>query len=103
MAFLGGFNTPMAAAVDADGDGDLDLFVQEINSKIGYYERTARRTACRTSSTGPICRHRRRPMYRFADVDRDGDLDLLTEQPFSYIKYYRNDGEGRAAQFRARR
>ena len=37
--------------------------------------------------------------YRFADVDADGDLDLLAEQPFSYIKYYRNDGERGAYHF----
>ena len=37
--------------------------------------------------------------YRFADVDADGDLDLLAEQPFSYIKYYRNDGAQGAYRF----
>ena len=26
------------------------------------------------------------------DVDLDGDLDLLAEEPYSYIRYYRNDG-----------
>ena len=30
--------------------------------------------------------------FRFTDVDLDGDLDLLAEEPFSYIRYYRNDG-----------
>jgi hypothetical protein len=29
--------------------------------------------------------------FRFADVDQDGDLDLLAEQPYSYLKYYRNE------------
>ena len=37
--------------------------------------------------------------YRFADVDADGDLDLLAEQRFSYIKYYRNDGARGAYRF----
>ncbi|MGH7579941.1 MAG: FG-GAP-like repeat-containing protein, partial [Gemmatimonadales bacterium] len=37
--------------------------------------------------------------YRFADVDGDADLDLLAEQPFSYLKYYRNDGERGAYRF----
>ncbi|GIV59632.1 MAG: hypothetical protein KatS3mg043_0721 [Rhodothermaceae bacterium] len=30
--------------------------------------------------------------YRFFDLDGDGDLDLLAEQRFSYIRYFRNDG-----------
>ncbi|TFG61935.1 MAG: VCBS repeat-containing protein, partial [Gemmatimonadales bacterium] len=30
--------------------------------------------------------------YRFADLDSDGDADLLAEEPFSYIRYYRNEG-----------
>jgi hypothetical protein len=36
--------------------------------------------------------------YRFADVDQDGDLDLLAEQPYSYIKYYRNESSPRSGQ-----
>ena len=30
--------------------------------------------------------------YRFVDFDGDGDFDLLAEEPFSYIRYFRNDG-----------
>src|SRR5690606_32272695 len=26
------------------------------------------------------------------DIDRDGDPDLLAEEPYSYIRVYRNDG-----------
>ena len=37
--------------------------------------------------------------YRFTDVDADGDFDLLAEEPFSYIRYYRNDGTPLAARF----
>ena len=36
---------------------------------------------------------------RFYDMDDDGDLDLLAEQPFSYIKYYRNEGSATEADF----
>jgi hypothetical protein len=31
--------------------------------------------------------------YRFVDVDGDGDLDLLAEEPFSYVRLYRNVGD----------
>jgi FG-GAP-like repeat len=37
--------------------------------------------------------------FRFADVDQDGDLDLLAEQPYSYLKYYRNEGSKGAQRF----
>ncbi|HEY0303622.1 MAG TPA: VCBS repeat-containing protein, partial [Longimicrobiales bacterium] len=37
---------------------------------------------------------------RFIDLDRDGDTDLLAEQPFSYIRYYENQGTKQNAAFR---
>ncbi|MCG8372292.1 MAG: VCBS repeat-containing protein, partial [Balneolales bacterium] len=30
--------------------------------------------------------------FRFVDMDQDGDVDLLTEKPFSYLSFYRNEG-----------
>jgi hypothetical protein len=32
-------------------------------------------------------------------MDQDGDFDLLTEQPYSYIRYYRNEGTVRNPKF----
>ena len=37
--------------------------------------------------------------YRFVDLDSDGDHDLLAEQPFSFIRYYRNDGSAQNPNF----
>ena len=94
--FLGGFNLPRPQLADADGDGDLDLFIQERSNRVMFFRNDAQ-----GGSPGP-------PAYRwitdafedlavgewfrFVDVDLDGDLDLLAEEPFSYIRYYRNDG-----------
>jgi hypothetical protein len=101
LAFLGGFNAPRPQLVDADGDGDLDLLVQEVTGKVALFERL--------SLPGAVPRFRFATpryadldvgeWYRFADVDQDGDLDLLAEQPYSYIKYYRNDGAAGARKF----
>jgi uncharacterized protein (DUF2141 family) len=95
LPFVGGFNAPRPQLVDADGDGDLDLFLQEVTGSVALYEREGEvdglpRFVFRTPKYGGLDVGE---WYRFADVDADGDLDLLAEQPFSYIKYYRNDGE----------
>ena len=91
--FLGGFNLPRPQLADADGDGDLDLFVQERSNRVMFF---------RNLSTGGAPDYRwvtdsyeDLPVgewFRFVDVDLDGDLDLLAEEPYSYIRYYRNDG-----------
>ena len=101
MAFHGGFSAPRPQLVDADGDGDLDLFVQEVTGSVALFERDGERDGLprfvlRTSRYGDIDVGE---WYRFADVDGDGDLDLLAEQRFSYIKYFRNDGERGAYDF----
>ena len=95
LPFAGGFNAPRPQLVDADGDGDLDLFLQEVTGSVALYERDGEvdglpRFAFRTPKYAGLDVGE---WFRFADVDADGDLDLLAEQPFSYIKYYRNDGD----------
>ncbi|HYF38517.1 MAG TPA: FG-GAP repeat protein, partial [Gemmatimonadales bacterium] len=101
LAFVGGFNAPRPQLVDADGDGDLDLFVQEVTGKVALYERVGERAGLpqfqfRTDRFADLDVGE---WFRFADVDQDGDLDLLAEQPYSYLKYFRNDGSKGAQHF----
>ena len=98
--FLGGFNMPRPQLLDIDADGDHDLFVQEHPNAIMFFERN--------DTPGPLLWTWRSDKYagldigewyRFADMDGDGDFDLLAEQPYSHMRYYKNVGTPLRAAF----
>jgi len=97
--FLGGFNIPRPQLVDIDADGDDDLFVQEASGSVMLFEHTdgpGPRYAWRTDRFEDL---EVGEWYRFVDLDDDGDHDLLAEEPFSYVRYYRNDGTASEPRF----
>ncbi|HEX6643162.1 MAG TPA: FG-GAP-like repeat-containing protein [Gemmatimonadales bacterium] len=100
LPFLGGLDRPRPQLVDIDGDGDLDLFVQEYSNRLTFFERSdsagAPRWTWRTDAWHDLAIG---DWNRFLDLDGDGDQDVLAESPYSFIRWYRNDGSRTAPRF----
>ncbi len=98
--FLGGFNAPRPQFVDINNNGHADLFVQENTDDLKFFENTGdedkfplewRTNKFQNLDIGE--------WFRFVDLDQDGDYDLLAEQPYSYIRYYKNEGTPESPDF----
>lgn len=93
LPFLGGFNVPRPQLVDIDGDGDQDLFVQELTNQLVFFERVSNPTGFPFVKKSDAFQELVvGEWYRFVDLDQDGDQDLLAETPFSMIRAYENTG-----------
>lgn len=101
--------------VDLDADGDLDMMAGEYNGVLAYYENTG------TATTPQFAAPQSNPFGlqstyllaapAFADLDKDGDFDLLVGEVYNYygggvsyganLQYFENTGTAAIPQFAA--
>jgi hypothetical protein len=82
--------------VDIDADGDKDLFVGRFDGRVVFYRNTGSATAAQfVNEASPVdtIDVLQNASPAFADLDGDGDLDLLIGKGNGQISYYRNDGD----------
>lgn len=90
---------------DIDDDGDLDIFSGEYYGAYKYFENTG--TGTNPSFAPPVTN----PFSLdsadelgfpvFADLDNDGDMDLLSNEYYGNFKYYENTGTASSPNFTA--
>lgn len=90
--------------LDIDGDGDLDLCISDYYGAVLYYENTGTASSPNFSTPAvanpfgiPASNNFR--IATFADLDGDGDADLLVSEYYGDIKYYENTGTTTSPQF----
>jgi hypothetical protein len=96
-AFTGGLNKPKIQWFDHDGDGDIDLFLLDMDGHLRYYENRGNSTdhdfflkSSHFQNVLPA------GWFSFRDLDLDGDLDLATQNisalwgGYSGIRLYTN-------------
>ena len=91
----GGYSYTMAFA-DMDNDGDLDIFIGEYYGNIRYFQNTGSATAPQfaTGVLNPfgLSAADQIALPTAADIDNDGDFDLLVGEYYGAVKYYQNTG-----------
>ena len=94
--FIGGFDVPRPQLVDIDGDGTLDLFVQERSGALMHFARENGEFTWRSDRFQDLDVGE---WFRFVDVDGDGRMDLFSEMKTGYIRVWRNAGTATTPRF----
>ena len=99
---LGDYYNLVPAFGDLDGDGDLDLLLGTWNNDVVGFRNVGTKQASRfvRDSTFDVKLERvSNATPTLADIDGDGDLDLLVGEMNGEFNYYRNDGTRTSPRF----
>ncbi len=92
---IGTYSAP--TFVDADGDGDMDMFLGGSAGNLNYFENTGTTASPSFASTPSVNPFGyvdigAQSTPTFADVDGDGDIDLIVGESDGTINFYENTG-----------
>ncbi len=95
LADIGGYSTP--TFVDLDGDGDLDIMTGEDVGDFYYFSNTgtneAPAYAAAVQNAFGLTKTTNNSIHAFADLDGDGDLDMVSGDFDGKVHYYENTGD----------
>ena len=93
------------ALADLDGDGDFDLLIGQLYGVMTYQENigTASNPSFAAGISLPfgLTATYNLALPDFADVDNDGDLDVLVGEYYANLQYFENTGTASAPSFAA--
>lgn len=94
QAFSEGLTGTSAAAGDIDNDGDLDLYIGQFIGIDAVFLNNGAAAFSRDARFAGHSHEQWATAAAFADVDLDGDLDLISVRYGDGVRLYTNDGAG---------